>query len=81
MLRRQTNAYPMGNGRLGALLFGGVSHEKIVLNEQSLWAGSQINNNNPETLKQLPEIRRLLFKGKNIEAMTLATQSMLESRK
>lgn len=72
-----TSAYPMGNGRLGALLFGGVSHEKIVLNEQSLWAGSQVNNNNPETLKQLPGIRRLLFEGKNDEAMKLATQSML----
>lgn len=74
---RWTSASPMGNGRLGALLFGGVSREKIVLNEQSLWAGSQINNNNPETLKQLPEIRRLLFEGRNSEAMTLATQSLL----
>jgi alpha-L-fucosidase 2 len=75
--QKWTNAYPMGNGRLGALLFGGVAREQIVLNEQTLWAGSQINNNNPETLKQLPEIRRLLFEGKNTEAMELATRSML----
>ena len=75
--QKWTSAYPLGNGRLGAILFGGVAREQIVLNEQSLWAGSQINNNNPETFRQLPEIRRLLFEGKNGEATELATRSML----
>ena len=75
--QKWTNAYPLGNGRLGALLFGDVAREQIVVNEQSLWAGSQIDNNNPEALKQLPEIRRLLFADKNEEATTLATKSMV----
>ena len=51
-------ALPIGNGRLGAMIFGNPQKERIQLNEESLWAGSPLNNNNPEALKNLPEIRR-----------------------
>ncbi|MCD6597338.1 MAG: glycoside hydrolase N-terminal domain-containing protein, partial [Bacteroidales bacterium] len=55
-----TEALPIGNGRLGAMVFGGITKERIQLNEESLWAGAQINNNNQEASKHLKEIQQLL---------------------
>ena len=65
-------ALPVGNGRLGAMVFGLTDTECIQLNEESLWAGSQINNNNPNALKQLPEIQRLILDNQLKEAVRLA---------
>jgi alpha-L-fucosidase 2 len=62
---------PMGNGRLGAMLFGGVDQERIVLNESSVWSGSRQDADRPGANKVLPEIRRLLIEGKNVEAEAL----------
>jgi len=62
---------PLGNGRIGAMVFGGVDEERIVLNESSLWSGSPEDNDRPEAYKALPEIRRLLAEGKNPEAADL----------
>src|SRR5213592_2237127 len=56
-------ALPIGNGRLGAMVFGGVESEKIQLNEDTIWAGEKRDRNNPEGLKNLAEVRRLLFAG------------------
>jgi alpha-L-fucosidase 2 len=70
-------ALPIGNGRLGGMVFGGVADERIQLNEDSLWDGYPIDPSNPESLKALPEVRRLLFEGKNKEAETLAASTML----
>jgi alpha-L-fucosidase 2 len=70
-------ALPVGNGRLGAMVFGRPFDELIQLNEESLWAGAPIDNNNPESLSSLPEIRRLLFSGENEKAAALAEKSML----
>ena len=62
---------PLGNGRLGAMVFGGVTDERIVLNESSLWSGSPQNADRPDAHEVLPEIRRLLLAGKNAEAEEL----------
>jgi alpha-L-fucosidase 2 len=66
-----TESSPMGNGRLGAMMFGGVNDERIVLNESSVWSGSPQDADRPDAYKVLPEIRRLLLEGKNPEAEAL----------
>ena len=70
-------ALPIGNGRLGAMVYGGVYKEKIQLNEESLWAGKRLNNNNPNALKDLPRIRELIFNGDIKEAYDLGNKSLL----
>ncbi|MBX7121165.1 MAG: glycoside hydrolase family 95 protein [Opitutaceae bacterium] len=62
---------PLGNGRLGASLYGGVSEERIVLNESGMWSGSPQEADRSDAQKALPEIRRLLLEGKNLEAEAL----------
>jgi alpha-L-fucosidase 2 len=54
-----TDALPIGNGRLGAMVFGGVREERLQLNEDTLWSGAPRDWNNPDALKHLPEVRRL----------------------
>src|SRR5512133_951587 len=66
-----TESTPLGNGRLGAMMFGGVNDERIVLNESSVWSGSRQEADRPGASKVLPEIRRLLLAGKNSEAEAL----------
>ena len=66
---------PLGNGRIGALIFGGVDEERIVLNESSVWSGSRDDADRPEAHQALPEIRRLLLAGKNVEAEKLVNQN------
>ncbi len=56
-------ALPLGNGRLGAMVFGGVSEEHLQMNEESMWYGGSVDRNNPDAVKKLPEIRELIFKG------------------
>ena len=70
-------ALPVGNGRLGAMVFGDPYQELIQLNEESLWAGKPINNNNPEALSHLGELRQLLFDDRNIEAQNLVAEYFL----
>lgn len=67
-------ALPIGNGRLGAMVFGGIQTETIQLNEETVWAGESGNNIQPEVKKHLPEIRQLIFDGKNTEAQELANK-------
>jgi alpha-L-fucosidase 2 len=66
-----TESTPLGNGRLGAMLFGGVDEERIVLNESSVWSGSPQDADRPDAYKVLPEIQQLLLEGKNPEAEAL----------
>ncbi len=66
-----TRSLPLGNGRLGAMIFGGVDEERIVLNESSVWSGSRQDADRPEAHLALPEIRRLLLEGRNVEAEAL----------
>lgn len=70
-------ALPVGNGRLGAMVFGGVELERLQLNEETVWAGKPLDANNPEALKGLPGVRRLLFEGRELEATRLAEKAML----
>jgi len=74
---RWEEALPVGNGRLGAMVFGAVDVERLQLNEESLWAGCPVDNNNPDSLKFLPEIRAALFKGEYEKAEKLAGAHML----
>ncbi len=66
-----SRSLPLGNGRIGAMIFGGVGEERIVLNESSVWSGSSEDADRPDAHKALPEIRRLLFEGRNVEAEAL----------
>lgn len=70
------NALPVGNGRLGAMVFGNVGHETIQLNEESVWSGPFKNRNNQNAHRQLNNIRDLMGKGRLEEAQELAYESM-----
>ncbi len=69
-------ALPIGNGRLGAMIFGGVVHDHLQLNEDSIWYGSPRDRNNPSALENLPRVRALLKEGKVGEAEDLAMLAM-----
>jgi alpha-L-fucosidase 2 len=65
---RWLDSLPVGNGRLGVMMFGGIDREKLALNESTVWSGAPSNNHeNPEALAHLSEIRQLFFDGKYIE--------------
>ncbi|MFC1766352.1 glycoside hydrolase N-terminal domain-containing protein [Planctomycetota bacterium] len=73
----ETEALPVGNGPLAAMVFGGINTERIQFNEETVWDGVPQNTNNPEALAALPEVRRLLFENKNDEATKLAKDKMM----
>lgn len=68
---------PLGNGRLGAMPDGGILNENIVLNDITLWSGGPQDADDPEAVQYLPEIRQLLFEGKNDEAEALMYQTFV----
>jgi alpha-L-fucosidase 2 len=70
-------ALPVGNGRLGAMVFGGIESERLQLNEESIWDGYARDRVNPKALAALPEVRRLLFEGRNDEATKLADACLM----
>lgn len=72
-----TDALPVGNGRLGAMVFGNIGNERIQFNEESLWAGVHRNCNNPKSLEYLDEIQTLLLNDKNNEALELTQKYMM----
>lgn len=73
---RWEEALPVGNGNLGAMIFGGVSTERIQLNEDTLWSGGPYDPTNPEAIQYLPKVRDLIFAGKYEEAQTMADELM-----
>jgi len=73
----ETQALPVGNGPLGAMVFGGVAQERIQINEETVWDGEYIDSNNPAALKALPRVRELLFADRNKDATDLAAEAML----
>ncbi|SIN70335.1 glycoside hydrolase family 95 protein [Algoriphagus halophilus] len=75
-----TDALPIGNGRLGAMVYGNVDTEILQLNEHTVWSGSPNRNDNPDALDALPEIRELIFEGKQKEAEQLASK-MIQTKK
>ena len=64
-------ALPIGNSHLGAMVYGGTETEEIQLNEETFWSGSPHNNDSHESLAALPEVRRLIFEGKEYQASKL----------
>ena len=70
------SALPLGNGKLGAMVFGGPVAERIQLNEDSVWSGGFRDRVNPDCKNNLPEIRRLLREGDIAQAENLATLAM-----
>lgn len=71
-----TEAFPIGNGRLGGMVFGGIGTERIQLNEDSIWYGGPRGNDNPASIGKLNEIRSLLLAGEPQEAERLALLNM-----
>jgi alpha-L-fucosidase 2 len=71
-----TEALPVGNGRLGGMIFGNPSRERLQVNEESLWGGMSISNNNPGALANLPRIRELILDGEIPEAYDLAEKNL-----
>lgn len=73
-------ALPVGNGRLGAMVFGGTAQERLALNEGTIWSGGSIDTDRTGAHRHLPEIRRLLFAGRHAEAETLVKNEVLGER-
>ena len=69
-----TEALPLGDGRLGAMMFGNPLQEHLQLNEETMWAGNPNNNYNPEAAEWIPRIRQLVFEGRYREAQDLCTR-------
>jgi alpha-L-fucosidase 2 len=72
-----TQALPVGNGRLAAMVFGVVRKEHIQLNEDTVWSGEKRDRSNPDAPKAIPEIRRLLMEGHPAQAQALADRAMI----
>jgi len=74
---RWMEALPVGNGRLGAMVFGGIAQERLQLNHIELWAGRSVEDNPPQAAESLAAVRDLLFKGQRAEANRLAQARMM----
>jgi len=70
-------ALPVGNGRLGAMVFGGIDKERLQLNEDTLWAGGPYDPTNPNAIAALPEARRFIFAGDYNQATKLIGAKMM----
>ena len=64
-------ALPLGNGKLGAMIYGGTVRDQIALNEETMWSGGYSDRNNPDTKEALPKVRKLILDGKISEAEDL----------
>jgi len=69
-------AFPIGNGRIGGMVFGGTQDERIQINESTLWGGDPHDYTNPDAYSHLDEVRKLIFAGKVDEAEKLAEGMM-----
>ena len=74
------NALPVGNGFLGAMVYGNVDTETVQLNEYTVWSGSPNRNDNPLALDSLSEIRKLIFEGKRKEAEQIANRVIISKK-
>jgi alpha-L-fucosidase 2 len=72
-----TGALPVGNGRLGAMVFGGVEREHLQLNEDTLYAGAPYDADNTNAFAALPEVRRLVFAGRFDDAASMIGNKMM----
>jgi alpha-L-fucosidase 2 len=74
-------ALPVGNGKLGAMVFGGVTNERLQLNEETVWSGEDFDFVNPKAKASLKHVRRLLFDGKYVEAQRLAQTNLMGDKR
>jgi len=74
------NALPLGNGRLGAMVYGNVDTEIFQLNEHTVWSGSPNRNDNTNALEALPKVRELIFNGKYKAAEKLANDKIITKK-
>jgi alpha-L-fucosidase 2 len=72
-----TEALPIGNGRIGAMIFGGVARERLQLNDDTLYAGGPYDPASPEALVALPKVRQLIAEGRYVEAHDLANEKLM----
>ena len=75
-----TEALPIGNSQMGAMIFGGPQCEEIQLNEETIWGGGPHRNDNPKALEALPKVRELIFAGKEKEAENLMGSTFMTGR-
>ena len=75
--KQWVEALPIGNGRLGAMVFGNPAQEEIQLNENTVWAGQPYRNDNPDAKEALPKVRQLIFEGKYKEAQDLVNRKFI----
>jgi alpha-L-fucosidase 2 len=74
-------ALPIGNGSLGAMIFGGITSERLQLNEETVWAGGPEEFVNSRSKGSLKKIRSLLFEGRYVEAQSLAQSHLMGDKK
>lgn len=74
------NALPLGNGHIGAMVYGNVTREIFQLNENTVWSGSPNRNDNPDALEALPKVRQLLFNKEFKEAEKLANEKIVTKK-
>lgn len=75
-----TEALPIGNSHLGAMIYGGTDREEIQLNDETLWGGSPYKNDNPDALANLNKVRSLIFEDRRDEAQALAEKTFRTTR-
>lgn len=71
-------ALPLGNSHMGAMIYGGTMQEEIQLNEETFWSGGPHNNNSSTALQYLPQVRQLIFDGKDKEAADLINREFIK---
>src|SRR5690606_20683066 len=75
------NALPIGNGNIGAMVYGNVSKEIFQLNEGTVWSGSPNRNDNPDALEALPKVRALIFDKQFKAAENLANEKIVTKKR
>ena len=73
-------ALPLGNSNMGVMVYGGTGVEKLQLNEETMWGGGPHRNDSPAALDALPEVRRLVFEGRSMEAQQLIDSTFYSGR-
>ena len=71
-------ALPIGNGRLGGMVYGGTQNDEVQLNEDTFWSGGPHNNNSTTSIDHLDEVRNLIFNDKDAEAAKLIDQQFIK---
>jgi alpha-L-fucosidase 2 len=73
-------ALPVGNSRMGAMAYGGTAREELQLNDETMWGGSPYQNDKPEALGSMEQVRELIFAGKNMDAQNLIQKTFYSGK-